>query len=149
MKKRIFPFVFLLSFFISNCSSNSFLTPASLSSIAVEEPWIRAVPEGSKSTAAYFTLINNGNMDDMLIGVESKTAKKSMLHQTVSKKGISSMQHRKTVHLSPGEKVVFKPGGMHVMLMGIHSVPKEGEKIPLTLKFKKAGKVFLMLDVKK
>lgn len=41
------------------------------------------------------------------------------------------------VDLQPGEAAVLRPGGLHVMLIGLRAPLKEGEKFPLTLTFEK------------
>jgi periplasmic copper chaperone A len=49
--------------------------------------------------------------------------------------------------IEPGKTVKLAPGGYHLMLFDLKSALKQGEKIPLTLEFEKAGKVTVSLDV--
>lgn len=45
------------------------------------------------------------------------------------------------VTVAGGQSVTFKPGGYHLMLMDLKQPLKQGEKLPLTLVFEKAGEV--------
>src|SRR5882724_3984473 len=53
----------------------------------------------------------------------------------------------KGLAIEPGKTVKLAPGGYHLMLMDLKNPLKQGEKVPLTLEFEKAGKVTLSLDV--
>ena len=49
--------------------------------------------------------------------------------------------------IEPGKTVKLAPGGYHLMLMDLKQPFKQGDKVPLTLEFEKAGKVAVALDV--
>jgi copper(I)-binding protein len=49
--------------------------------------------------------------------------------------------------IEPGKTVKLAPGGYHLMLFDLKSPLKQGDKVPVTLEFEKAGKVKLSLDV--
>ena len=51
----------------------------------------------------------------------------------------------KGLAIEPGKTVKLAPGGYHLMLMDLKSPLKQGDKVPLTLEFEKAGKVKLPL----
>ena len=53
----------------------------------------------------------------------------------------------KGLAIEPGKTVKFAPGGYHLMLMDLKSPLKQGDKLPVTLEFEKAGKVKLAFDV--
>ena len=53
----------------------------------------------------------------------------------------------KGLAIEPGKTVKLAPGGYHLMLMDLKSPLKQGDKVPVTLEFEKAGKVKLSLDV--
>jgi len=53
----------------------------------------------------------------------------------------------KGLSIEPGKTVKLAPGGHHLMLLGLKSPLKQGDKVPVTLEFEKAGKVKLSLDV--
>jgi copper(I)-binding protein len=45
------------------------------------------------------------------------------------------------------QSVEFKPGGMHVMLIGLKTPLKVGNSFPMTLRFEKAGSVSVNVRV--
>jgi len=49
--------------------------------------------------------------------------------------------------IEPGKTVKLAPGGYHLMLMDLKNPLKQGDKLPLTLEFEKAGKVQVSFDV--
>jgi copper(I)-binding protein len=53
----------------------------------------------------------------------------------------------KGLAIEPGKTVRLAPGGSHLMMLDLRSPLKQGEKLPVTLEFEKAGKVKLSFDV--
>jgi copper(I)-binding protein len=51
------------------------------------------------------------------------------------------------LEIKPGETVTLAPGGMHLMMMGLKEPLTQGERVPLTLVFEKAGKIDVDLAV--
>ncbi len=49
--------------------------------------------------------------------------------------------------IDPGKTVKLAPGGYHLMMFDLKSPLKQGDKLPITLQFEKAGKVAVSLDV--
>ncbi len=110
--------------------------------LRVERPWARAsATEGAKAGAAYFTLVNLGAEADRLIGVATPLARKAGLHNIVMDQGVMKMVPVAAIEISPGEPAVLRPGGLHVMLMGLKAPLIEGESFPLTLTFENAGSI--------
>jgi len=70
-----------------------------------------------------------------------------MMHRTEFKGGISSMSMVDSVVIPAGGKVVFSPGGLHVMLVGVKGPLKAGRTESMTLRFEKAGTVKAGFDV--
>lgn len=110
--------------------------------------WVRAVPPVSKTTAAYINIENTNAHADELLGASSSIAKAVEIHEVVDKNDVMVMQRVNKLEVPAQGKVMLKPGGYHIMFIGLDSVPKEGEKVHLTLNFKNAGEVMLVLPVK-
>jgi periplasmic copper chaperone A len=53
----------------------------------------------------------------------------------------------KGLAIDPGKAVKLAPGGSHLMLFDLKSSLKQGDALPITLEFEKAGKVKVSLDV--
>ena len=51
------------------------------------------------------------------------------------------------VPVAAGGGIAMKPGGLHIMLMGLKAPLKPGTKLPVTLRFEKAGLVRASLPV--
>lgn len=118
--------------------------------ITASGPWARASAGKAKNGAAYVTqIVNNGNQVDRLVGVSTPAAKKASLHISKMEGGIMKMLPVKAIEVNPGEPAVLKPGGLHVMLMGLKAPLKEGDMFPMTLTFEKAGTVDVKVMVKK
>lgn len=133
----------------------SFLPQASsahdytVGSITVMHPWARATPGPAKAGAGYLGLKNNGTTADRLVKAESNLSKRTELHTHIMEGGVMKMTHvEEGIEVPAGQEVMFEPGGFHVMFMGLKAPFKEGEMLPITLYFEKAGKVDVELAVK-
>jgi len=114
--------------------------------IMVKQPWARA--SIGKNGAAYVTVINHGKSADNLIGVEAKVAKRVELHTHKNDGGIMRMRHIKSIPVPAQDSVTLKPGGHHIMMLGLTQKLKMGAEFPLTLVFEKAGKVTVQVKIK-
>ncbi len=118
--------------------------------LMISDPWARASAGPVKTGAAYIGKISNhGSSMDRLIGATSPTAKRVTVHNSIIENGIAKMRHVKTMDIHPGHAASLKPGGYHIMLMGLKAPLKAGSSFPLTLEFEKAGKIEVTVDVKK
>lgn len=102
---------------------------------------------GQPNGAAYLTIENTGPENDNLIGLESPAAAAAEIHTTSEENGVARMQQLKSIEISAGMTLIFSPGRLHVMLIGLKEPLKTGETAPLTLTFEKAGKVTIDLTV--
>lgn len=109
--------------------------------VVKQDGWVRWVPPTSRNSAAYFTVENPTLADDILVGASSPRARVAELHKTVTVGLAKSMQRVDNVRITGATRLDFAPGGYHVMLIGLTSPLQEGEKIPLTLEFKRSGKI--------
>ena len=115
--------------------------------IVAEQPWARATPKGAKTGAAYMTLMNKGPSSDRLIGATTLLADKVQFHQEIEDSGVSHMREMPGVDLAPGAKIVFKPGALHMMIVGLRQPLTQGQTFQLTLQFQKAGNLNLTIPI--
>ncbi len=120
--------------------------PAS-GAITIEHPWARATPAGAKTGAVYVTLINTGPSADRLLVATSPLADKVRFHSVIEEAGVSRMREMPAVEIAAGATVAFRPGEIHMMMTGLKQLLKEGQTIPLALRFEKAGNVDLTVSV--
>ena len=109
--------------------------------ITIENPWARATAGRAANGAGFMTLVNAGATDDRLIKAETGVAKKTELHTHKMEGDVMKMRPVPAIDLPAGQSVALKPGGLHVMMMGLHDPLKQGESFPVTLTFEKAGTV--------
>lgn len=119
--------------------------------IRVEEAW--ATPSGGKSkstAAAYMSIANEGDGEDVLERVHSPKAEFVEMHQaTLSEDGVMRVhQIEGGMKIPAGGSIVFAPGGAQLMLRGLHESLDEGDEVPLTLEFAKAGTVDVKVPVR-
>jgi hypothetical protein len=115
--------------------------------ITIVHPCARATP--ARVGGTYMTLRNSGSTSDRLIGASSPEAEKAETHETKVESGMAMMRAVGAVELKPGATVELKPGGLHLMLLGLKRPLKEGETLKLTLVFEKAGAVEIEAVIEK
>lgn len=110
--------------------------------LKISTPWTRATPKGAAVGGGYMTITNTGNAPDRLIGGAAEIAARFEVHEMSMDNGIMKMREVvRGIEIKPGEKIEFKPGGYHVMFMGLKQQLIQGQNVKATLQFEKAGKV--------
>jgi len=84
---------------------------------------------------------------DRLVEAATPVAKKASLHTHTMEGDIMKMRPVKAIEVSPGKSTVMKPGGLHIMLMGLKAPLTQGETFPLTLSFETAGSVDVVAKI--
>jgi len=116
--------------------------------IVITQAWSRATPNGAKIAGGYLTIENKGTAPDRLVGGSGEIAGKVEVHEMAMNNGVMTMRPLdKGLAIEPGKTVKLAPGGFHLMLMDLKGPFKQGDKVPVTLEFEKAGKVTVSLDV--
>jgi periplasmic copper chaperone A len=127
----------------------AFAQGGTASTIAVEQPWARATPAGAITGAAYMTLANKSQTADRLTAASSDVAAKVQIHEMAVVNGIMQMRPLADGLAVPaGGSVTLKPGGYHVMLIGLKKPLVAGETLPLTLTFANAGNISVTVPIK-
>src|SRR6202043_1113153 len=116
--------------------------------LVITQAWSRATPGGAKVGGGYLTIENKGSAPDRLIGGSADVADKIQVHEMATNNGVMTMRPLdKGLVIEPGKTVKLAPGGVHYMLLDLNGPLKQGDKLPVTLEFERAGKVALSLDV--
>jgi periplasmic copper chaperone A len=116
--------------------------------LVITQAWSRATPVGAKVAGGYLTIENKGSSADRLVGGSGEVAGRVEVHEMAMDNGVMKMRPLdKGLAIEPGKTVKLAPGGFHLMLMDLKAQFKQGDKVPVTLQFEKAGKVQLSLDV--
>jgi copper(I)-binding protein len=115
--------------------------------LKIDHPWARATPGAIKTGAIYFSVTAQGDTPDRLIAVETPRAAKAEMHTQILDGDVMKMRQVSAIEINPGEPTVLKPGGMHIMLVGLTAPMREKERFPMTLTFEKAGKIEVQIAV--
>jgi copper(I)-binding protein len=115
--------------------------------LQIGDPWARATPKGATVGAGYLTITNKGAQADRLIGGSAASAARFEVHTTVMENGVARMRQVTGLEIKPGETVELKPGGMHLMLVGLKQPLQQGQSVKGTLVFEKAGTVAIEFTV--
>ena len=116
--------------------------------LVVSQAWSRATPGGAKVGGGYLTIDNKGSAPDRLIGGSADIADRVQIHEMATNNGVMTMRPLDNgLTIEPGKTVKLAPGGYHLMLLDLKGPLKQGDKVPVTLEFEKAGKVKLSLEV--
>jgi periplasmic copper chaperone A len=116
--------------------------------LVITQAWSRATPGGAKTAGGYLTIENKGSAPDKLVGARADVAGKVDVHEMTMKDGVMTMRPLEGgLTIDPGKTVKLAPGAYHLMMMDLKNPLKQGDKVPVTLEFEKAGKVAVTLDV--
>lgn len=118
-----------------------------LGEITIDRPWARATAKMAKAGAVYMTLRNQGQTADRLIAISTDISKKASLHRSIVEDGIMKMRPMSAIDLPPGGQLELKPGGYHIMLMGLSRQLVEDDRFTMTLTFERIGAVTVQVMV--
>jgi copper(I)-binding protein len=119
-----------------------------LGDLTIGHPWSRATPGGAKIGGGYLTVTNNGSAPDRLVAATTNVADRVEIHEMAMNNGVMTMrQIPGGIPVPPGQTVAFAPGGYHLMLMGLKTPLKEGDRVKATLTFEKAGPIEVTINV--
>lgn len=117
-----------------------------LGALTIAHPWARAAAANANG-AAYMTLRNAGAAADRLIAAATPAARTVELHTHVREGEVMRMRPVRDIALPAGQTVRLRPGGLHVMLIGLTEPLQQGREVPLTLRFAEAGEVTVQLEI--
>jgi periplasmic copper chaperone A len=120
---------------------SAFLSQTAQGQIQVEKPWARATAPGAKVAGGYMVIRNPGGAADRLVGATSAAAARVELHVHIHEGGVIKMREVRGYDVPAKGSFELKPGGAHLMFMDIKHPFKEGDKVPVRLRFEKAGEV--------
>ena len=116
-----------------------------LGAIAIGHPYARATVAGQPAGGGYLKLDNKG-ADDRLVSASAAVSTAVELHVMKMEGDVMRMRQVDSIELPAGKTVELKPGGFHIMFIGLKAPLKAGDQFPMKLKFEKAGEV--TVDVK-
>ena len=113
--------------------------------LGVNDIWAR--PGLADGNSAVFFVISNPGAEDFLLSVSSDVAGAVELHKTIMEDGNMKMVQQMNVPVPTGE-TIFKPGDLHVMLIGLKNDLNPGDTFTVTLNFENSGEKTLDVVVR-
>ncbi|HUQ24559.1 MAG TPA: copper chaperone PCu(A)C [Burkholderiales bacterium] len=114
--------------------------------LRIDDAWTRATAPGAKVGAGYMKI--STTVADRLIGAASPAAARVELHVTSKQGDVMRMREVKAYDIPVGGSFALEPGGAHLMLVDLKAPLKEGARVPMTLRFERAGEVKVELAVR-
>ena len=142
MKSKLILSAAALAFASAFAHAHSF----KLGEIDIGHPYARATVAGQPTGGGYLSLDNKGR-DDKLLSATAAVSASVELHSMSMEGDVMRMRRVDGIALPTGKKVELKPGGFHLMFVGLKAPLKAGDKFPMTLKFEKAGEVEVTVNV--
>ena len=121
---------------------------ADIHPVKVHEPFVRLLPPTQPNTAAFMALENAGERDLALVRAESEASRVVELHDHLMIDGMMRMREVERIDLPTGARIELKPGGLHVMLIGLPAPLQQGQKVPITLVFDDDSRVEIHAPVR-
>jgi copper(I)-binding protein len=117
--------------------------------VVIDDPFARAVPPGQPNSAVFMALTNTGDAQRALVAAESDAAATVELHTHTMTDGMMQMRRIERIDLPAGERVTLKPGGLHVMLIGLAEQLTPGMDVALTLIFDDGSRADITAPVRR
>lgn len=114
--------------------------------LTVQQPWTRAAGQGATG-AGFLAISNRGAAADRLLSASSPAARAMELHTMIRDGDVMRMRPVEAIDVPGGQTVTLRPGGLHLMLIGLSQPLREGESVPVVLRFERAGPVQVALTV--
>ncbi len=114
-------------------------SPLFADTLRVDGPWARATAPGQPAGAAFMELTSETDM--ALVAAHSPASKTVELHTMSMDNGVMIMRQVERIDLPKGKTVSLRPGGLHIMLIGLNGPLAPGQETQLTLVVRdKSGK---------
>jgi periplasmic copper chaperone A len=113
-----------------------------LGELEIAHPWTRATPPSARVAGGYLKITNKGQTSDRLLSATFTGSASTEVHEMAHEGGVMKMRELpKGLEIRPGETVELKPGGFHLMFIGLKAGLKEKDRLQGELVFEKAGRI--------
>jgi copper(I)-binding protein len=111
-------------------------------------PLVAGEGEAPTNSAVYLLIRNDGRVEDRLTGAASPVADRAEIHESKILNDMMVMEEQSGLDIPAGSSVELKPGGLHIMLLGLRRPLLEGEELELLLEFEKSGELAIAVPVR-
>lgn len=149
--------LFLVLIFVLAACAPAGEVAVSQNGIEILDPWVRAaamkedmseeMAGGGSVTGAFMQIRNTTDQADALLSASSAVAADVQVHETTMQDGVMSMAEVSGVEIPAAGMAELKPGGYHIMLIGLKQELKAGDTVTLVLTFENAGEITVQVPV--
>jgi len=118
------------------------------SDVLIRNGWVQESPPSQTITAAYMTIENHTGADIALRSASTEVAQTVELHKMELVDGMMKMHRVENINIPAGGTAELKPGGYHLMVIGLKKELKEGDKVTITLEFSSDRRETITIPVK-
>lgn len=115
--------------------SPAFAAGSAADNVSVNDPYVRLMPPGQNVTGAFAVFQNSDDKDHKVVKADNPLSKATELHTHVNEDGMMKMRPVKEIDIRARGETSLKPGSLHIMLLDIRQVLKEGDIVPITVTF--------------
>ena len=128
--------------------------------LEVSDAWVRAtIPMGDagemdgdsemdRMTGAFMTIRNTTGASERLVGASADVAAVVEIHETTMENDVMQMRPVEGIDIPAGGSIELKPGGLHIMLMGVRQDLEPGQTVTLKLDFASGRSVLVDAEVR-
>jgi copper(I)-binding protein len=128
--------------FIGTAVTQASADDVKVGALQISAPWARATPKGAAVGGGYLKITNTGTAPDRLVGGTTLISGRLEVHEmSMSGNTMKMRQLTNGLEIKPGATVELKPGGVHIMFVGLKQQLQQGQHFKATLQFEKAGNV--------
>jgi copper(I)-binding protein len=128
--------------FIGTAVTQALADDVKVGALQISAPWARATPKGAAVGGGYLKITNTGTAPDRLVGGTTSISGRLEVHEmSMSGNTMKMRQLTNGLEIKPGATVELKPGGVHIMFVGLKQQLQQGQHFKATLQFEKAGNV--------
>jgi copper(I)-binding protein len=118
------------------------------SKVLIRDGWVQEPPPSQTITAGYMTIENQTGAGISLKSARTEVAQTVELHRMELVDGIMKMHRVQTIDIPAGGTAELKPGGYHLMVIGLKKELKEGDNVTITLEFSSDLRETITIPVK-
>ena len=142
-----YKFILIILIAYSALNAQAMNSEKQKASVDVLDSWIRLTPPVATNSAAYFTLQNNTELPVTVIEVSTAIAEKAAMHDVEIKNSMVRMVHLPKLTIPAGGKVVFAPGGKHLMLINLTKKIEPNQEVIVIFKLDNGDKISSKMQV--
>lgn len=119
-------------------------TQLTAAEITITDPWARATAPSAETGAIFAVIGNSGPTADELTAASVAPGIAAQVEVHAHSKDANGVMHMApvaSVTIPAAGKLELKPGSFHLMLFGLVKPLVEGQQIPVTLTFARAGRI--------